>query len=187
MFGGDLLNQDCIEHVLSFLPFSLIVRISTSAPLTFERKKQLREHQALLQRIPAVLVHIVGYLRLLDVPVLPWRNTFLGNTGYIDRIKVEDVYDTIMIGIDCFCRPFITIRSYCHSKKTYGIITLFQRYSDQEGTWTLGTRYGIQWVESSTYFLVNDRIRPDFRVSLQKLCQSDRVVHPVSRHIYSIR
>lgn len=182
-----LLHQDCIRHIFSFLPFSLVVQICRTVPLTFEREKQLGQHKIFLQeKIPDVLLRTIGYLRLLDAPVLSWKDAFLGGTGYIDSIKLHNVSAPIMIGCDNFCRPFITIRSYSHWQQTYGLVTLFQRYADKEGTWTVGTRYGMQWVHSSTYFLVNDKIHPSFEKSLMTLCRSERVVHPFSHDVYSM-
>ena len=39
------------------------------------------------------------------------ENSYLGGTGYIDNIYPNNLSSNIMIGIDCYTRPFITIRT----------------------------------------------------------------------------
>ena len=46
-------------------------------------------------------------IRLL--PVLEWKKHYMGCTDYIDRITETDLKYPIMIGIDHFRRPFISV------------------------------------------------------------------------------
>ena len=44
------------------------------------------------------------------LPVLPWKRNYVGCTDYIDGIRAKDLTYPIMIGVDHFRRPFITIK-----------------------------------------------------------------------------
>jgi hypothetical protein len=49
----------------------------------------------------------------LGLPVLEYRDTFLGATDYLDGITSLDLNYPIMIGRDCYKRGFIAIRYRC--------------------------------------------------------------------------
>ena len=77
-------------------------------------------------------------IRLL--PVLQWKKKYIGCTDYIDCITETNLEYPIMIGIDHFKRPFLTIKylyncEYTKTKNCKGRITVFQRYSDCTQTW----------------------------------------------------
>lgn len=57
----------------------------------------------------------------------------IGETGYIDFIKEEEVTDSIMYGKDIFNRNFIIIKLYINNKPV--IQTLFERYIDSPIFW----------------------------------------------------
>ena len=68
-------------------------------------------------------------------PHLPWQDKFhRGNTGYIDGIRMKDLDQPIMGGIDEWNRPFIAFKYVCTrvqdavSTVTRGAVTFFQRY-----------------------------------------------------------
>ena len=75
------------------------------------------------------------------LPILPWKTYYVGGTDYIDRIRAKDLTHPIMIGVDHFRRPFITIKYKDFDKTKYscnlnrGYITVFQRYTDAKQTW----------------------------------------------------
>lgn len=69
-------------------------------------------------------------------PILKWKDDFLGFTGYIDRISCTDLSSPIMIGIDDYKRPFISIK-FTKNKKT-GCVTYFQRYENCINNWVWG-------------------------------------------------
>ena len=52
-----------------------------------------------------------GFNKFYLFPILKWKEEFLGGTGYIDNIYPNNLSSNIMIGIDCYTRPFITIRT----------------------------------------------------------------------------
>tara|TARA_B110000008_G_scaffold279401_1_gene326349 strand:+ start:1130 stop:1870 length:741 start_codon:yes stop_codon:yes gene_type:complete len=72
-------------------------------------------------------------------PILPWKRFYIGCTDYIDGIKPSNLTYPIMIGVDHFHRPFITIKYtyselHCSEMKT-GKITVFQRYTNDCKCW----------------------------------------------------
>ena len=77
-------------------------------------------------------------------PILPWKSYYEGCTGYIDRIRINDMKSPIMIGIDQFRRPYICIKYICPEWRKdsplsdgskYCFVTIFQRYSNNKKTW----------------------------------------------------
>jgi hypothetical protein len=72
-------------------------------------------------------------------PVLPFDEVYLGSTDYIDRIHPKSLNKPIMVGVDYWNRPFISIRykyQYKNKKKMQqGKITVFQRFSDNKEKW----------------------------------------------------
>lgn len=84
-----------------------------------------------------------GADRLNNLPILDIGDR-RGMTDYIDFICAEDMSDPIMIGKDCFARPFLAIKFKIDDMCIVG--TFFQRYSDDYLSWAFGTthmRYGI--------------------------------------------
>lgn len=71
-----------------------------------------------------------------SLPVLKWNDKFLGSTGYIDRINTSDLSAPMMIGLDIYKRPFLTIAyTYKNNKWCAGCITYFQRFYDCTVEW----------------------------------------------------
>ena len=50
-----------------------------------------------------------GLYNMLSYPILEWDQTYMGCTGYIDRLKIKVISNKIMIGVDSWDRPFITL------------------------------------------------------------------------------
>ena len=69
-------------------------------------------------------------------PILKWDKKFLGFTGYIDHITSYDLVSPIMIGIDNYQRPFVSIKFIIN--KRIGCITYFQRYENCVYNWAWG-------------------------------------------------
>lgn len=84
-----------------------------------------------------------GADRLNNLPILNLGDA-RGATDYIDFIRAEDMQFPIMIGKDCFARPFLAIKFIINDSCIVG--TFFQRYSDDYQAWAFGTthmRYGV--------------------------------------------
>lgn len=65
-----------------------------------------------------------------------------GATDYIDFIRADDMSHSLMVGVDCYRRPFLAIKLKVMSddkKETEIVGTIFQRYSDQDHDWAYGT------------------------------------------------
>lgn len=88
------------------------------------------------------------------LPVLEFKREFVGPTDYIDRIRVQDVSDPLMTGVDCYKRSLITLRMKFTAKEDLYRIkkdedktvvnTYFQRYTDSDGPYVIGTCYGLE-------------------------------------------
>ena len=61
------------------------------------------------------------------LPILKWKSYFEGSTGYIDQINPKNVAYPIMIGIDDYKRPYITIKTQTLSRRIF--IQLLLLYS----------------------------------------------------------
>lgn len=140
-----------IESIIQFLPYSE-QRLFPSAYTPGLRMKT----EWIEESIPRVLIEVIGIDILLDAPTLPWRVEYTGSTGYIDNIQVMDA--PIMIGKDESGRAFISMRTGCDQDDKEHIVVLFQRYSDDKGTWTYGTRSHSTWMSGLMYFCQNHKI-----------------------------
>lgn len=80
-----------------------------------------------------------GQHNLIFAPVLPFQEHFIG-LDYIDGVSVADVSSPIMVGVDDWKRPFITLRT-CEKEKRPVVTTIFQRYTNRPETWTHGSCY----------------------------------------------
>jgi len=91
------------------------------------------------------------------LPVLPWKRNYVGTSDYIDGIRAKDLTYPIMIGVDHFRRPFITIK-YKFNKNEYGHITVFQRYTDNKKGWVkCNTKGPLMIHDGSSVFTKEDK------------------------------
>ena len=94
-------------------------------------------------------------------PILKWKEEFLGGTGYIDNIYPSNLSSSIMIGIDCYNRPFITLRTKIKNSNVKSVTVLFQRYSDNIMTWTHANINYSSLMCSGGYFLSKNKINDE--------------------------
>ena len=99
-----------------------------------------------------------GFEKFYLFPILKWKKEFLGGTGYIDNIYPYDLNSSIMIGIDCYTRPFVTVRTK-RNNNIESVIVLFQRYSDDTKTWTHSNINYANWICEGGYFLSKNKIQ----------------------------
>jgi hypothetical protein len=99
-----------------------------------------------------------GIQKFYLFPILKWKEQFLGGTGYIDNIYPYDLNSSIMIGIDCYTRPFVTVRTK-RNNNIESVIVLFQRYSDDTKTWTHSNINYANWICEGGYFLSKNKIQ----------------------------
>ena len=94
-------------------------------------------------------------MRLItQLPILPFQRKFIGGTDYIDGIHSTDLTAPIMVGVDCYRRPYIVIAYKCFGEKWISwngeerdfmgangsrrlVLTVFNRYTGLrgEGSW----------------------------------------------------
>ena len=89
------------------------------------------------------------------LPILKWDKRFMGCTDYIDNIRPCDLTNPMMIGIDHFKRPFLTLAFIYKKRKDSigGCITYFQRFSDTSRVWA--------WGGCSLHSCGSNRVDPD--------------------------
>ena len=97
-------------------------------------------NKALINNLFSYQMHkMFGNIRLAEKRVLKFQNRFIGWTDYMDGIKVGDVEDSIMIGVDRYRRPFITVR--VEGGDGRDVLCIFQRYTGEKSKMCLGV-YG---------------------------------------------
>jgi hypothetical protein len=109
------------------------------------------------------IIKLVGGIeQMLEYPVLQWNEEYLGATGYIDRLNVDNVSHKIMKGSDGWGRPFITFRikneNSTYYKHNIYTCVLFQRYTDSKESWTHSTRGGPDILSESGHFMIGGNI-----------------------------
>ena len=87
---------------------------------------------------------------ITQLPILPFQRKFVGGTDYIDGIRSTDLTAPIMVGVDCYRRPFIVISYKCFGDKYISwdgderdfrgaggskrlTLTVFNRYTSSRG------------------------------------------------------
>ena len=72
-------------------------------------------------------------MSITDIQVLPFNDRYIGSTDYIDGIYPLDMKYRVMIGVDRYKRPFISLKI-----DEKNVQTFFQRYSDNTNCWSHG-------------------------------------------------
>ncbi len=131
-----------------------------------------------------IINNMGGICEMLSYPTLTWKDSYLGDTGYIDHIPMADLTSKVMIGVDCYRRQFITLRleKKDEIKSYYGnnkwIITLFQRYSDELNTWSHSCQGGVDVFMGSGHFLSKGEFSYEyFRVNIYNLLHNKGFVY----------
>jgi hypothetical protein len=109
---------------------------------------------------PVVWELMNGISTLVFAPELEFKDKFIG-VDYIDGIEIKDVTAPIMIGIDKYKRPFITIRTIEKKNNYSNVITIFQRYTNDKGTWTHGIYGNSYLVDCIPRIISRYKIQPD--------------------------
>ena len=92
---------------------------------------------------------------LPNIPILEWDLKFIGGTDYIDRICGINMSNSIMCGIDCYRRFFISFRIETTfldtNEKENTVQTIFQRYTDQRNTVMVASNHDILRIPSQLF------------------------------------
>jgi len=115
------------------------------------------------------------------LPVLPCKRNYVGCTDYIDGIRAKDLTHPIMIGVDHFRRPFITIRYDSHKPNLKrferGHITVFQRYSDCKKKWVKCNSRGPLMLHDGDSTFTNDDKALIINNIIRLLCEKKIIVN----------
>ena len=171
-----ILEYCCLENL-----YKIFIKNKILPSKEFPNYKKLLEKKVeyIYTNFPESLINIMGGPgKMISYPRLLWSEKFLGFTGYIDRIISKDVTYPIMLGKDPWDRSFITIRYTpiipCILSKNPKIVTLFQRYTNDNQTWTHGS-FGSCNFMGNGYFLSNGKIKPEIEKTLtQLLCNKEQ-------------
>ena len=139
-----------------------------------------------LKIYPQKIIHNFGKLsKFIFYPKLEFKRNFMGDTKYLDKFTFNDLLNfkkyPIITGIDYYNRPFIILKLKLEiiksedsdsdsdsddiSRPNLGVVTIFQRYSDCDLSWTCGTAYyhfmdvfkcGV--LDDSTFVVINTLI-----------------------------
>lgn len=123
----------------------------------------VHEKKSLVREIPTVLFRVFSMSELMNATVLPYKQSFTGETGYVDGVRHSDLPEGLGIGRDCHGRCFLTIHKY------HMTVTVFQRYSMNPSYWKVGSEY-LPWGGSA----VDD----DFCAVLRHWLRSGTAIQP---------
>lgn len=84
----------------------------------------------------------IPYSILYNASIIKWQQKFM-TIDYIDRLTPKTLENYLMIGVDCWKRPFISIKyKYNNSYEYNGLLTIFQRYNNNRDDWRKGNPTG---------------------------------------------
>ena len=123
---------DTVIHIARFLGERAAVEILTLNKQLYSQTKDMRykmERKRFLSFFPSMLVPLLNNVPRLDI------GHRMGSTDYIDFIRKSDMIVDIMAGRDIVRRSFISV------KHDSGVLTFFQRYSDNSIYYATGGQY----------------------------------------------
>lgn len=154
---------DIINYLISFLTNLSVTNLIITDSTLYNIFKIYVKSRIIKDKFNDVIVEVFGGIdTFVKYPTIRWNNRYLGNTGYIDNIDLNDLSSPITIGIDNNNRPFIVLRleNVNNKKKNIIIDILFQRFSDWKNLWassTIGKGKGI--IRQSGPVLLNNKIQ----------------------------
>lgn len=105
----------------------------------------------------------------------------VGPTNYIDFIGPDEMFNSIMKGVDVYRRPFISIKVKYNDLNSnsdedlvkFAVGTFFQRYTDDNYNWAYGTRYKQNIIYNSS--IVRDYDYESLETRLKKIFDGESV------------
>ena len=117
-------------------------------------KSGIKNSKEYEEQMPNMLYDLIKD-HLPDIPILEWDHKFVGGTDYIDSIREDDMSNTIMCGIDCYKRFFISFRietTFLDTKqKKKTVQTIFQRYTDQSRPVMVASNSSVLLIPTSLF------------------------------------
>ena len=107
---------------------------------------------------------------IYSLPIIDYKYRHTGGTDYIDGVRKSDMDSPIMVGVDRYKRPFISIKYkerlggelISNSKDRRAIakvLTIFQRYTDSNRIWCKAQNmYGTILQNTSTALNEEDKL-----------------------------
>jgi hypothetical protein len=142
-----IVSIDIFNYICEFLDVCSLTKMP-NLDTKFE-KVITNKREYILDNFPESIISIFGFENMINYPILKFNNSFIGATDYIDCIKSTDLSEPIMIGIDCYRRAFISIRTLRLNDKVGPVVdTIFQRYTNDKENWTYGC-YNNGFINSS--------------------------------------
>ena len=128
------IGRDGVESVLQNLDlFSIRCVASTSKCMMEDAKDMFRKKwEETASLFPETVQRVVGRRSMMEAIFVPFREEWIGDTGYIDGVREGDVPDGICVGMDKWERMLIIL------KKEGSVLCIFQRYSNCIRKWTTG-------------------------------------------------
>jgi hypothetical protein len=131
------LPSDIYDNICSFLKLYSLLKLPYLNKKFVNQFKKKRNY--VLDNFPEKIISIFGIDNMINFPILEFNDKFIGHTDYIDSIKPKDLSEPIMIGIDCYKRAFISIRTLKIEENNEPTVDiLFQRYTNEKEKWTHG-------------------------------------------------
>lgn len=159
-----MIPNEIIKESFDYLPLGDLYNITkeskSTAFITSQKYDELRHKIHFIENnFPLVLIQLFTFKELLNADIIEWKDVFIGNTDYIDRIKLNDVNSYITIGKDPYNRTFICLKLLNIMTNEKFVCTLFQRYSDDLTTWTYGCHSYSNFIKDCGYFLSKNQFR----------------------------
>ena len=161
---------EIISYIGTFLNIQGLTKIlitnKTNFNYNIQRFKVLQKREFILNNFCTEIIDLIPLKVLLKTPIKKWDSKFLGSTGYIDGITLEDIHYPITIGIDNDRRPFIVLRhidpEYKSYPSKYCLDILFQRYSDCKNTWSNAVVGYRSFICEGGHFMTNGNINHEY-------------------------
>ena len=156
------LNKSCLLILLQYLNNKELIYLLLLNKLSLFDKQSILNQKDQNVKLCRYYFHRVQQLKVVHyfentffpihliktLPIIKYYNRFIGGSDYIDCVRRCDLTSPIMIGVDQFARPFISIKYKCSDKtiKNYRdedietlnksvVLTVFQRYTTSPNTW----------------------------------------------------
>jgi len=89
----------------------------------------------------------------------------MGYTGYIDFLSPDDLNSPVVRGVDCFKRPFVSVRVRNRAEDTKYVFTIFKRYSSADSTlWSVGMRRTLYFADDNNIWSGDTLYDSDYKV-----------------------
>lgn len=153
-----MLHQDVLCYIFDFSDISVLINIVRL------NKKFNKLYQRILRK-RKFITHLPDGLEINvdDLPILEFKDKFIGSTDYIDRVRISDLSAPVMVGIDRYRRAYIVLRmnfkSKTHNRVETVVHTFFERYTNERQVWTVGTCYGLQFEICQTRLNDEDKLK----------------------------